>query len=182
MSISSSEEMCLTFQHSTHIAHEMYIKNEKLVDRNLRHKITPEGNRRDWTCRSHELNFNTVIYIVKMAHLVHLFNQDLMKLQIIELKVYSGSQNYIIFHILYFVEPLGTDQHLLTTMAWHRNRRQAISVSNGDPFYWRLQIKCNYCGSWARNIVHSRHLAVTFLQGLYHSSPIRSRYGCSLWA
>ena len=145
-------------------------------------KITPEGNRRDWTCRSHELDFNTVIYIVKMAHLVHLFSQDLMKLQIIELKVYSGSQNYIIFHILYFVEPLGTDQHLLTAMAWHRNRRQAISVSNGDPFYSRLQIKCNYCGSWARNIVHSRHLAVTFLQGLYHSSPIRSRYGCSLWA
>ena len=39
MSISSSEEMCLTFQHSTHIAHEMYIKKKgKLVDRNLRQK------------------------------------------------------------------------------------------------------------------------------------------------
>ena len=38
MLILSSEEMCLTFQHSTHIAHEMYIKNEKLVDRNLRKK------------------------------------------------------------------------------------------------------------------------------------------------
>ena len=57
-----------------------------------------------------------------------------MTLLMIEFEVYSVSQNYIIFHILYFVEPLGTDQHLFTTMAWHRSRRQAISVSNGDPF------------------------------------------------
>ena len=38
MSISSSQEMSLTSQHSTHIAHEMYIKKEKLVDRTLRQK------------------------------------------------------------------------------------------------------------------------------------------------
>ena len=39
-------------------------------------KITPGGNRRDWTCRSHELDFNTAICIVKTAHSAHHFNQD----------------------------------------------------------------------------------------------------------
>ena len=72
MSISSSEEMCLTFQHSTHIAHEMYIKKEKLVDRNLRQK----SHKREIVGIGRDLDFNTVIYIVKMAHSAHLFNQD----------------------------------------------------------------------------------------------------------
>ena len=110
MSISSSQEMCLTFQHSTQIAHEMYIKYEACRQK-FTSKTTPEGNRRDWACRSHELDFNTVIYIVKW-HIQHIsLTKILMTVLMIEFKVYSGSQNYIIFHycILYFVEPLGTD-------------------------------------------------------------------------
>ena len=75
MSISSSEEMCLTFQHSTHTAHGMEIKTREACRQKCTSKITPEGNRRDWT-RSHESDFNTVSYIFKMAHSAHLFNQD----------------------------------------------------------------------------------------------------------
>ena len=150
--------------HSTRNGH----KKTRSLSTEIYAKITSEGNRRGWTCRSREWDFDTVIYIVKMAHSAHLLTKMLMMtLQMVEFKVCSGSQNYTIFHIFYFVEPLGTNQHLFTTMAWHRNWRQAISVSNGAPFYWWLQLKSNYNGSWTRNIVHSQHLAVKFLQGLY---------------
>ena len=156
------------FNFHTHSTRNIHKKREACRQKFMS-KITPESNRRDWTCRSHEYDFNTVIYIVKWHIQPISLTNIWMTLQMIGFKVYSGSQYYIIFHILYFVEPLGTGQHLFTTMAWHQNRRHAISVSNGDPFYWWLQMKCNYYGSWVRNIVHSRHLAVTFLQGLYHS-------------
>ena len=59
----------------THSTRNVHQKREACRQK-FTSKITPEGNRRDWTCRSHEFDFNTVIYIVKMAHSAHLFNQD----------------------------------------------------------------------------------------------------------
>ena len=87
--------------HSTRNGH----KKTRSLSTEIYAKITSEGNRGGWTCRSREWDFNTVIYIVKMAHSAHLLTKMLMMtLQMVEFKVCSGSQNYTIFHIFYFVE------------------------------------------------------------------------------
>ena len=61
------------------------------------------------------------------------------------------------------------------------SRGQATVVNNGDSFHWWTQLFGIYNYNWTHNIVHSRYLAVAFIGGSFHSSPIRARYGCSPW-
>ena len=60
MPISPSEEKYFPFQHSTHIAHEMDIVDRNLPQKSRQREIAGVGH----AVRMHELDFNTVIYIV----------------------------------------------------------------------------------------------------------------------
>ena len=96
-----AKKCLLPFQHSIHIAQEMDIKTTSLSTE-MYVKITPEGNRRVSTCRSHGSDFNTVIYIVKIAHSAYLFGQNVDDISNDRIQsLFRGPKLYNFQHIVF---------------------------------------------------------------------------------